>query len=55
MSDEIELPKSVQKRLVKEVPKNYVGLTIEMTNFNQLSKNKIFDQETIDRLKILNE
>ncbi len=34
MSEEIELPKCVLKRLIKEVPKDYVGLTIEMSNIS---------------------
>lgn len=32
MAEEIELPTAVQKRVVREVPKNYVGLMVEMSN-----------------------
>lgn len=32
LAEEIELPTAVQKRVVREVPKNYVGLMVEMSN-----------------------
>ena len=52
MSEETELPKAVQKWIIKEVPKDYVGLSIEMSNFEKPEENLVFDKETIQKLKI---